>query len=551
MSERRTLLLIVVLSVALRVGVALYLGDTVPVGKDENSYSVLAARLATGHGYSFAVPWYPFGTPAGSPTSHWSFLYTAFVAGVYALFGPHPLGARLVQAVVAGALMPWLTWRLARRLKIEDERLKIGDLGTESSIFNSTTRRVASSIPLLAAFLSAIYAYFALYGAMVQTEAFFICALLWSLERALALGDAFASQRSVRDPGARHLASAGHLMANTSRGGEDAGRSRVTAYTAATAPTVPQSSIFNFQSSITLGLSLGVATLLRQSILPWVAVMFVWLIWTGWKVVPAKAGPRLKVVPAKAGAESTKVDLAGVLRTPVAAVLTAGIVMVACIAPFTIRNYVAYDNFLLLNSNAGYALYSAQHPAHGTSFQEYWAAPLPEELAGQGLNEAEWDDALMARGIGFVLAEPGRYLLLSLSRVRDYMEFWPTADSSLVFNVGRVLSIGVFLPFMLYGMWLAVTDGRRKKEEGRSDLQPSTSGQLRPAKLARWPNLQPFFHLRSSFFLLAFIAFYSVLHIATWAMSRYRLPVDAVALIFAAGAIAHLWGRWQSRPYVR
>ena len=47
----------------------------------------------------------------------------------------------------------------------------------------------------------------------------------------------------------------------------------------------------------------------------------------------------------------------------------------------------------------------------------------------------------MARGIGFVLAEPGRYLLLSLSRVRDYFEFWPTADSSLIFNAGRVRSI--------------------------------------------------------------------------------------------------------------
>ena len=45
------------------------------------------------------------------------------------------------------------------------------------------------SILLLAAFLAAIYAYFILYGAMVQTEAFYICALLWSLERALALGE--------------------------------------------------------------------------------------------------------------------------------------------------------------------------------------------------------------------------------------------------------------------------------------------------------------------------------------------------------------------------
>jgi hypothetical protein len=62
----------------------------------------------------------------------------------------------------------------------------------------------------------------------------------------------------------------------------------------------------------------------------------------------------------------------------------------------------------------------------------------------------------MARGIGFVLAEPGRYFMLSLSRVRDYFEFWPTADSSLTFNAGRVFSIALFLPFMLYGIWLEI-----------------------------------------------------------------------------------------------
>ncbi len=112
-NQRLILLAILALAVLLRVGVALYLGDTVPTGKDEQSYSELAARLATGHGYSFDRPWYPF-APADAPTAHWSFLYTAFVAGVYALAGPHPLAPRLLQAVLAGLLLPWLTYRLAR-----------------------------------------------------------------------------------------------------------------------------------------------------------------------------------------------------------------------------------------------------------------------------------------------------------------------------------------------------------------------------------------------------------------------------------------------------
>jgi hypothetical protein len=33
---------------------------------------------------------------------------------------------------------------------------------------------------------------------------------------------------------------------------------------------------------------------------------------------------------------------------------------------------------------------------------------------------------------------------------------------------------------------------------------------------------------------LVFVVFYSLLHIFTWAMTRYRLPVDAVLLPFAA-----------------
>jgi hypothetical protein len=42
---------------------------------------------------------------------------------------------------------------------------------------------------------------------------------------------------------------------------------------------------------------------------------------------------------------------------------------------------------------------------------------------------------------------------------------------------------------------------------------------------------------------LLFVLFYSLLHVFTWAMSRYRLPADAVLLIYAAVALASLWER--------
>jgi hypothetical protein len=111
--------------------------------------------------------------------------------------------------------------------------------------------------------------------------------------------------------------------------------------------------------------------------------------------------------------------------------------------------------------------------------------------------------------------EPGRYALLSLSRFVDYFMFWPASETSLINNIGRVLSFAVFLPFMIYGLWLSFPEWRRY-----------------------W-------------LLYAFIAFYSLMHILTWAMIRYRLPVDAVLLLFAALALADLYHRLPARWHLK
>ncbi len=411
-----------------RVSVALYLGDipnAPPLLLDQVSYHTLATRLLSGHGFSFPAAWYPF-TAANTPTAHWSFLYPLYLAAIYAITGVHPLAARLVGAVLGGILLPLGVYRWSLRL------------------FPGRSR-----LALLSAACSAVYLYFVLYAATLMTETYYICALLWSLDRALAL-----SER----------------------------------------PTARNGSL--------LGLSLGLATLLRQSILPWVALLVLWLLWVG----------------------RARTWLSPTVRS----LLVALLVLALCILPFTVRNYLVYGQFLLLNSNAGYAMYSAQHPLHGTSFQSFAAAPLPEDLVGRRLNESQMDRELMRRGIGFVLADPVRYLKLSLSRILDYFEFWPKADTALLHNIGRVGSFGLFLPFMLYGLCLA---WRR--------MGPA-SAPSRAAFLASPLALT-----------LLFITFYPLLHILTWASLRYRLPVDAVVMPFAALAIADLWTRLRARFSLR
>ncbi|HSJ52970.1 MAG TPA: hypothetical protein VLC52_04415 [Anaerolineae bacterium] len=420
-SSRQYLLAILGLSVFLRLAVALYLGDKVDSPElliDQRSYHWLGARLISGYGFSFDKDWYPF-TLAGTPTAHWSFLYSLLVAAVYLVAGAHPLAVRLLQAVVGGLLLPWMVYRLAGTLFSDSER---------------DNEAQAETIALVAALIAAAYGYFILYAATLMTETLFLITLLWSLERGLVL-----SHRLRAGASARAL----------------------------------------WPLGLVLGLSLGLATLLRQSILPWVPLLFLVLLWLGRR--------------------------SGQLRAAVAHLVLAGSILVAFVVPWTVRNYAVYDDFLLLNSNAGYAMYSAQHPMHGTSFREFDGAPLPDGVWGR--SEPELDRALMEQGIQFILDDPGRYLLLSLSRFRAFFEFWPTPDTTLLHNIGRTGSFGLLFPFLLYGLVL---------------------GSRRPGFVQR------------NALLFLFAAFYTALHVMTWAMVRYRLPVDAAMIPLAALAFVDL-----------
>ncbi|MCI0528884.1 MAG: hypothetical protein L0Y56_15720, partial [Nitrospira sp.] len=128
--------------------------------------------------------------------------------------------------------------------------------------------------------------------------------------------------------------------------------------------------------------------------------------------------------------------------------------------------------------------------------------PVPEELAGQ--NEAELDQALTRKAIEFILTDPERYLWLNLDKTQEYFKFWPSSDSSRISNLNRVLSFGLYLPFMFLGLCLS---------------------------FSRWRNFVA---------LYLFSVVYAGIHLLSWPAPRYRLPVDAVLMVFAGLALLEL-----------
>ncbi|MCA9935689.1 MAG: glycosyltransferase family 39 protein [Ardenticatenaceae bacterium] len=422
-NPRRTLMMILLVSVLLRVAVALYMGNQVvplPGVSDQESYHNLALRLLGGHGFSFGENWWPV-TQADAPTAHWSFLYTLYVTAVYAIFGPVPVVARLIQAVAVGLLMPWLVFRLAQKLFAQQ-----GEPGTV--------------IGLVAAGVTAVYIYFFYYAGALMTESFYITAILWVFDIALSL-----------------------------KRGEKRDWSRW----------------------ILLGVALGVTVLLRQLFLLFIPFLLLWLWW------------------------ATRPNL---LKLALPLVIT-----VLFILPWTYRNYRVFDQFVLLNTNSGYAFYWGNHPIYGTHFipilppeMGSYIDLLPKDLLRQNMSEAALDSALLGRALENIQADPLRYIQLSISRIPPYFAFWPEADSGMVSNLSRLGSFALFLPFMLAGLVMTL--------------------RYRYGSWQTW--------LASPFTLIyLFVVIYTGIHVLTWTLVRYRLPIDAFLVIFAALAICRL-GEW-------
>jgi 4-amino-4-deoxy-L-arabinose transferase-like glycosyltransferase len=226
-------------------------------------------------------------------------------------------------------------------------------------------------------------------------------------------------------------------------------------------------------NAVFLGAAIGATTLLRQTFLPVLPWLFLWLVWAMWPRIPWR----------------------GLLAVAIASAVF--------IAPWTIRNYRVYDSFLLLNSNASYAFWSANHPSQGSRWipnLETVVVPIPPEW--QNLNEAQLDKALLRDAARFIAEDPARYLSLTLSKAPEQFMFWPTSGSPLISNLTRTLSFGLALPFMLAGVYLS-----------------------RHA----WRKLIPVYLL---------VVSYNASFLLSWPSARYRLATDTVMLLFAALPLA-------------
>jgi 4-amino-4-deoxy-L-arabinose transferase-like glycosyltransferase len=223
---------------------------------------------------------------------------------------------------------------------------------------------------------------------------------------------------------------------------------------------------------LALGVTLALAVLLRMAVIFFVMTLLVWLAWRvkqrRWQVL----------IPL--------------------------VVIVLAIIPFTIQNYQMFGRFMLLEANFGHVFWNGNHPDSLGNFHPYRVFPIPPEVLALD-NDVDITNELLRRGIQNVINDPGLFVMLTITRLREFFLFWPTAESDTLANLLRVFSFGLMWPFAVAGLWLS----RRQ-----------------------WRDLLPIY-----IFMLMHTGVYAV----TWTMVRYRVPLDAFLIPFAAVAGVQLF----------
>jgi 4-amino-4-deoxy-L-arabinose transferase-like glycosyltransferase len=253
----------------------------------------------------------------------------------------------------------------------------------------------------------------------------------------------------------------------------------------------------------TIGALMAILCLARSTLAPFVPVVAALLVWErrSWRGWARRLAP------------------AGVVLA----------VFVACVAPWTVRNYVHSGRLIPFSTKSGVNAWMWNHPGLEVEFgPRAFEGPMPVDVFGseiQGLpNEAERDARLMQLFRHFVASQPGKFAGLVL--VRLTMALLPVPVSSGAHGGSMAAMVSAWYikgtPLIAVGAALLWLKGRL------------------------WWRAMP---------LVIFAGYWALMQSLAGPGLRYRLPADPVWAcmvgIVAAAALVRLWPDARQDPLAR
>ncbi len=186
--------------------------------------------------------------------------------------------------------------------------------------------------------------------------------------------------------------------------------------------------------------------------------------------------------------------------------------LVLVVGGWTARNASHFGRPIPVSLNGGYNLWLGNYPGVKATTGNRWTEEMQEEyraLAEENPGEAALDTALRSKAFEYIGESPGRFLGLSIAKGLNLWRLYPQpmTEDRPGLNAEKLISIlsyGVALPFALFFLLVS---------------------------LKRWPGAR---------LALIFFLAYTAIHAVVLSKFRFRLPLDGILLIFAAGGLGAL-----------
>ena len=206
------------------------------------------------------------------------------------------------------------------------------------------------------------------------------------------------------------------------------------------------------------------------------------------------------------------------LRGPHRAVHAAlvAVLAVAVVAPWTVRNYAVTGEFIPVSVGGGKEFLYGNSPLATASSQSSIGLPPDLRNIPAGTGYAEADRIFLDRGLEYVKQDPGRAVRLYFAKLANLYRFYPSTQTENRFTSSRtkLISILSYGPVFLLALVGIVLERRR------------------------WRSYTP---------LLATIAVFTFVYPVFTTNVRYRLPIDALLIVFCSVALASLASRVSPR----
>lgn len=169
------------------------------------------------------------------------------------------------------------------------------------------------------------------------------------------------------------------------------------------------------------------------------------------------------------------------------------------IAPWTIRNFIVFDSFILLSTEGGQTFWTSNNSiADGTGswYKEF------EEMVPSELPETEREKIWYTKTFGFIRNNPGKFLLLIPKKIIRLYRLYPqegySNDVTRGVQIISLSSYGLILPFAAFGFFRSLRGNKKIL----------------------------LMHLSILYFTLLAAVFYG--------STRLRLPIEPILIIFAS-----------------